>query len=87
MNKKQKQKKNEKQKIVAPKQIRLQPKKKSLIFVIPKDKKKIISNNLTSKIFLPEIINILKKTRKDRSFNEINRLNEFLILIINIFKI
>ena len=79
MKKKQKQKKNEKQKIVAPKQIRLQPKKKSLIFVIPKDKKKIISNNLTSKIFLPEIINILKKTRKDRSFNEINRLNEFLI--------
>ena len=71
-----------KAKILSPRASRLPPKKKSIVYIIPKE-----SNNAppktntlkTSIIFLPEIITILKKSRKDRTNNDINKLNEFLI--------
>jgi len=64
----------------------LNSKKKTLVYLIqkpPKDAPPIDESKLPP---LSEIINILKKTKKERSFFELNKLNDYLITKFSYFR-
>ena len=61
-------------------------KKKSLFYTIPKDfKKNLLYSKATHLATLQEIINILKKPRRDRSFKDIKKLSDYLTANFNYF--
>ena len=83
MNKKEN--KNKKEKFIIPLSTRnsYNATKKSIVHIIPKD-----SNNKINKIIpsLSEIIIILKKSKRERTFNDIIKLNDFLISKYDYFR-
>ena len=83
MNKKEN--KNKKEKFIIPLSTRnsYNATRKSIVHIIPKD-----SNNKINKIIpsLSEIIIILKKSKRERTFNDIIKLNDFLISKYDYFR-
>ena len=85
MNKKSKS--NSKEKILTPRLSKNSrgSKQKSVLHIIEKDSKNPQNQGFFRLPALSEIINILKKTKKERSFQDINKLDDFLAAKYNYF--
>ena len=85
MNKKSKS--NSKEKLLTPRLSKnsRSSKQKSVIHIIEKDSKNPQNSGFFRLPLLSEIINILKKTKKERSYQDINKLDDFLAAKYNYF--